>query len=71
MRIANRVAWMFLILVLGCKREVGPVQPPPQATTFSNGGFTWKEGAILMNGTNVPASNVTFTVTEDTNTTSK
>jgi len=35
-------------------------EPPPvgQSKTVSDGGFTWTLGAVTMNGTNVPLSNI-------------
>ncbi|HSY74533.1 MAG TPA: hypothetical protein VK810_03605 [Dongiaceae bacterium] len=40
---------------------------PDQAMTFSNNGFTVRIGAITMNGTNVPASNIKSVRIESTN----
>ena len=44
-------------------------------TVFTNGGATWNLGAVTLNGTNVPVSNITVKavqpVPSDTNTMSK
>ena len=71
MKITHIVAFTLPLLVSGCKRESHPVQtqppPPNQATTVSNGGFSFKIGEIVMNGTNATLSNVTFTASQRTN----
>jgi hypothetical protein len=60
------VAFSFLFLILGCKHEAE--QPPPsRAETVTNGNFSFRIGAVKMNGTNVPTSNFTVTVLQNTN----
>jgi hypothetical protein len=72
MKITSIVAYTLPFLVLGCKREAQPVQSQPpapaQSTTLSNGGYAWTAGAVRMDGTNVPMSNITVRVIQSANT---
>ena len=68
MKMTHIFTLTLLFLVLGCKREVKSVQPPPtESKTFSDGSFTWHLGAMTQDGTNVPLSNVTIRVKAITN----
>ncbi len=55
MKMAYLIALTVSFLVLGCKRE----GPPAESNTYSDGSNTWTLGAVTMNGTNVPLTNVT------------
>jgi len=57
------LAFTLPFLVLGCKREAHSVPPAPaESKTASDGGTTWTLGAVAVNGTNVPLTNVTVRV---------
>ncbi len=62
MKIAYILTCTLPLVVLGCKKETPPAQtqpaPPQQSKTVSDGNVTWRLGAVTMNGTNVPLSNV-------------
>jgi nitrous oxide reductase accessory protein NosL len=54
------------ILLAGCgkKSPVSSPTPPPdrKPVTLSDGSNTWYLGAMTINGTNVPATNITIRV---------
>ncbi len=51
---------MLLLSGFGCKPEARPAQSaPPESKIISDGTSTWVLGAAIMNGTNVPLSNIT------------
>jgi hypothetical protein len=59
MKMGSLLALALPLLVLGCKRE--PASAPAsqgESKTYSDGGSTWKVGAVTMNGTNVALTNV-------------
>ncbi|HTR43282.1 MAG TPA: hypothetical protein VMH87_16850 [Pseudomonadales bacterium] len=53
----------FLCFVPGCKPKAKPAAP----TIFTSGNSTFAIGQVIVNGTNIPMSNVTITVIQDTN----
>jgi ABC-type uncharacterized transport system auxiliary subunit len=58
------------LLLMGCTHKTQPAQsqqPQTESMTVSNGGYTVKMGALIVNGTNVPMSNVTVRVIQMTN----
>jgi hypothetical protein len=63
MKLTHILAFTLPLLVLGCKREARSVPPlPEEPKTYSDGGTTWKIGAVNVNGTNVSPTNVTVTI---------
>lgn len=63
MKMESLLACILLFPLLGCNREPRLVQPAPvEAKTYSDGSNTWRLGAAIMNGTNVPLTNITIRV---------
>ncbi len=59
MKLVYIIGCTFFLSVIGCKREPAPAQSPPeQPKMVSDGSSTWTLGAVTMNGTNVPLSNI-------------
>lgn len=68
MKISYLILFAFALLILGCVRETKSSQASPgKSMTVSNGDFTWKLGTLMINGTNVPMSNITVQVVQETN----
>jgi hypothetical protein len=60
MKMTHIFAITLPFLVLGCNREAPSVHPPPaESQTYSDGTNTWTLGAVTLDGTNVPLTNVT------------
>jgi hypothetical protein len=58
MKIPYIIGCTLLLSVLGCKHDSRSAQSPP-VKTISDGGYTWYLGGAIMNGTNVPLTNLT------------
>jgi hypothetical protein len=59
---------VLVIVVLGyLAMQTRANRPANNVTTISNGGYTWKVGAVRIDGTNVPAGQVHIAAIPGTN----
>jgi hypothetical protein len=61
------IASLILLALCGACSSSQPSSTANQATEISSDGYTWKLGAIVMDGTNVPASQVRVSAIHSTN----